>query len=74
MNSDAKIIAKAPCMRLERVLPSIIHTDQNGFVKNRQGFHNVTRVLNITHANNGSSDILSLDAEKAFDRVEWPYL
>lgn len=63
MNSDAKIIAKALSMKLERVLPSIIHTDQNGFVKNWQGFHNVRRVLNIVHAKEGSSDtaILSLN-------------
>ena len=73
MNSDAKLLGKALSMRLERVLPSIIHTDQNGF--DRQGFHNVRRVLNVIHANKGSSDatILSLHVEKAFDRVEWPY-
>lgn len=76
LNSDAKIIAKALAMRLDKVLASITHDDQNGFVMNRQGFHNVRRVLNIIHANEGSPDraILSLDAQRAFDQVQWPYL
>ncbi len=67
LNADAKIIAKALASRLERVLPQLIHIDQNGFIKNRQSFHNVRRVLNLVHAGEGAPD-------KAFDRLEWPYL
>ena len=76
MNSDAKLIAKVIALRLEQYLPNLVHVDQNGFVRGRQAFHNLRRVLNILHREGGNPDaaILSLDAEKAFDRVEWPYL
>lgn len=73
LNTDAKIITKVMAGRLELVLPTVISPDQNGFVKNRQAFHNVRRVLNLIHETEGAPDtaILSLDA---FDRVEWNYL
>lgn len=56
--------------------PRLVHLDQSGFVQGRQGFHNTRRLLNILFIKSGLPDhsILSLDAEKAFNRIEWQYL
>lgn len=76
INSDAKIIAKVFARRLEKHLPSLIAPDQNGFIKDRQAFHNIHRVLNIIHAKQECTNtaIVSLDAKSAFDMVEHGYL
>ena len=52
----------------------MVHSDQNGFVQGRQGFHNIRRVLNILDSGCMETAILSLDAEKAFDKAEWYFL
>lgn len=62
---------------MEKVLPFIINEDQTGFIKGRSSAHNVRRLLNIIELSHNLSFnylILSLDAEKALDSVEWPYL
>lgn len=76
MGVDTKISCKVLAKRLDPYIPSLVHSDQNGFVQSRQGFHNIRRVLNIIHSQNNTRDpaLLSLDARQAFDRIEWPYL
>lgn len=76
MSCDTKILCKALAKRIELLIPNLIANDQNGFVLGRQAFHNTRRLLNILYAKQNARDhaILSLDAEKAFDRVEWRYL
>lgn len=77
LNSDVKILAKLLARRLETLVPSIISSDQTGFIKNRYSFFNVRSLLNIIYSPSPPDTpevLISLDAEKAFDRVEWDYL
>lgn len=77
LNCDIKIFAKVISNRLERVITKLVHPDQVGFIKQRYGSDSIRRLLNIKWANRNSptpSLALALDAEKAFDRVEWGYL
>lgn len=76
LNVDAKILAKVLACRLEGILPEIISEDQTGFVKNRHSYFNIRRLFDILYSPSEAIPecVLSLDAEKAFDRVEWKYL
>ena len=56
-------------------MPLIISEDQTGFI--RHSYSNIRRLLGVilsTSPSNVPEAIISLDAEKAFDRVEWAYL
>ena len=51
--------------------------DQTGFVRNRSFPDNIRRLFNIMHyVENDQESVVaaSLDAERAFDRIEWNYL
>lgn len=77
LNIDVKILAKIFAFRLETVIHNIISEDQTGFIRNWHSFTNVCRLLNILFSPSTvpiPEALISLDAEKAFDRVEWPYL
>lgn len=77
LNSDQKILAKTLARRLGAFMCKLVHPDQTGFIPQRKSSHNFRRLLNVMHSprcNQKDLVILSLDAEKAFDRVEWSYL
>lgn len=76
LNCDYKILAKLLSTRLENFMCQIISPDQTGFIRDRYSFINIRRLFNILYSPHSNSPevVLSLDAEKAFDRVEWIYL
>ena len=77
LNVDYKIISKAITFRLSKVLEHIIHLDQTCSVPGRSIFSNVTLlrdVLDCIQRTDESAILISLDQEKAFDRVNRPFL
>uniref|UniRef100_A0A8C5MVH8 Reverse transcriptase domain-containing protein n=1 Tax=Leptobrachium leishanense TaxID=445787 RepID=A0A8C5MVH8_9ANUR len=77
LNSDMKLMARVLANRLKRFMPQLINPDQVGFILGREAKDATTRVINaIAHAHRTASSLLllSTDAEKAFDRVLWPFL
>lgn len=74
---DVKLLTKLFALRLNNIIKTIIHPDQVGFVKGRAASDGLRRLLHlIWKAKDMNIPVaaLSLDAEKAFDRVSWSYL
>ena len=74
---DYKILTKALAHKLQKVLPSIIDTDQVGYLKKRFIGENVRIIFDIikyAHITQQESYIIQIDYEKAFDSIEWNFL
>ena len=54
INVDAKIISKVLAKRLEKILPNLIHTSQNAFVKGRSIFDAIRTIDDIVDSPNGT--------------------
>ena len=77
LNVDYKIAAHILANRIKTILPKIIHSDQNGFIKGRNINYNIRMIQDIIdYSNNHNLKGLTLfvDFAKAFDTVEWEYM
>lgn len=75
LNTDLKIFMKLLSLKLNKILLSLIHNDQVGFVPWRQAGDNTRRIINlisIANLQNMQALLLSLAAENAFD--SWSFL
>lgn len=77
VNVAAKIITSIFCTRLKPILKHLVPPSQTGFIPGREITENLIIVQDIMHwakSNCKSATLLCLDFEKAYDRVQWPYM